>query len=179
MSGTGSCGPCKRTSDNKFWDCPPRMADGRLFTDYRPRCDVDLQLVPNPAATNSYSYRQFLINNAENVMAAHRSQAFTESYCGPCVQPYDIGTMLPESTKFVCDESTCKMIPGMPGGSGTGREYGSSAEQQAARDHFLRQQMAFQASTQSSKNCCAVPSASAQDSQRATVPSGGRAHLLD
>ena len=28
-------------SNNKYFDCPPRMSDGRNFTDYRPSCDVN------------------------------------------------------------------------------------------------------------------------------------------
>ena len=32
---------CYKTSDNKFMDCPPRMADGRHFTDYRPNCHTN------------------------------------------------------------------------------------------------------------------------------------------
>ena len=29
---------CYKTSNNKYSDCPPRMADGRHFTDFRPNC---------------------------------------------------------------------------------------------------------------------------------------------
>ncbi len=27
---------CYKTGDNRYNDCPPRMADGRHFTDFRP-----------------------------------------------------------------------------------------------------------------------------------------------
>ena len=29
---------CYKTGDNKHLQCPPRMNDGRHFTDYRPNC---------------------------------------------------------------------------------------------------------------------------------------------
>ena len=32
---------CYKTSNNKYFKCPPRMDDGRHFTDYRPNCHVN------------------------------------------------------------------------------------------------------------------------------------------
>ena len=32
---------CHKTSDNKHFDCPPRMDDGRHFTDYRSNCHIN------------------------------------------------------------------------------------------------------------------------------------------
>ena len=32
---------CKKTSNNKYFNCPPRMDDGRHFTDYRPNDRVN------------------------------------------------------------------------------------------------------------------------------------------
>ena len=29
---------CSKTTNNKYFNCPPRMDDGRHFTDYRPNC---------------------------------------------------------------------------------------------------------------------------------------------
>ena len=173
MSATRTCGPCTRASENKHWDCPPRMADGRLFTDYRPRCDIDLQYVGDPVATNSYAYRQFLIRNADGVMAAHREQAFSASWCGPCVQPYDVGTMLPEADKFVCNASTCDRVPGVAGGLGTGRAYGSTPEERAAHAAFLAQQERLQARAARTANCCAAPPRqAAPEGHRPSVPGG-------
>ena len=43
-----SCHP----SNNKYFDCPPRMHDGRNFTDYRPSCDVNNQYVVNGNVLN-------------------------------------------------------------------------------------------------------------------------------
>ena len=174
MSGTGTCGPCGRASENKHWDCPPRMADGRMFTDYRPRCDRDLQYMGDPLATNSYAYRQFLIHNADGVLAQQRQQAFAGAFCGPCVQPYDRGTMLPEADRFVCNASTCDRVAGAPGGLGSGREYGATPEQASAHARFLEQQEALQRRATPTAGCCGAPAPGGPypAGTRSTVPGG-------
>ena len=59
---------CYKTSNNKYFDCPALMSDGRIFTDYRPSAYVnDLMRVQNKVY-DSYNYRQFLINNGLNVI---------------------------------------------------------------------------------------------------------------
>ena len=32
---------CYKASNNKYFNCPPRMDDGRHFTDYRSSCDTN------------------------------------------------------------------------------------------------------------------------------------------
>lgn len=183
MSATRTCEPCTRTSDNKHWDCPPRMADGRLFTDYRPRCDINLQYRQQPM-TGSFDYRQFLITNGEKVIGQHRSQAYRGAYAGPCVQPYNKGTVLPEKDAFVCDAVTCRRVEGDPTGLGTGRQYGMLPQQQAALDQFLREQEAAQQRLRTRGNCCdnpldggyhplpGVSSGLSMQGARFTIPSG-------
>ena len=55
---------CFKTSDNKDKNCPARMDDGRIFTDYRPSSSVDDMIRYSNNVMSSYEYRQFLINNA-------------------------------------------------------------------------------------------------------------------
>ena len=43
------------------------MDDGRHFTDYRPRCDVNNLIINNNKIMNSYDYKNFLINNAKKL----------------------------------------------------------------------------------------------------------------
>ena len=59
---------CNKTSNNKYFDCPARMDDGRAFTDYRPSNTVDDMIRYSNNVMNSYDYRQFLIHNANNIM---------------------------------------------------------------------------------------------------------------
>ena len=35
---------CYKTGDNKHLQCPPRMDDGRHFTDYRPNCELNANI---------------------------------------------------------------------------------------------------------------------------------------
>lgn len=181
MSATRTCGPCTRASDNTAWDCPPRMADGRLFTDYRPRCDINMQYQPRPAV-GSYEYRQFLIRNADNVIGEHRDAAFTKAYSGPCVQPFETATMLPEADAFVCDKVSCRCESRNPTGLGTGRDYGMLPESKRALDAFLAEQASAQKRLQDGANCCAcggdggyypLPGLNVGAPLRPAVPGGG------
>jgi len=114
-----SCHP----SNNKYFDCPPRMHDGRNFTDYRPSCDVNNQYVVNGNVLTSYEYRMYLTKNAVNLMDQNRQNACDKNCCGPCMPPYDIGTMLPEKNLVKCNKSTCEMGLSYDTGLGTGRVY--------------------------------------------------------
>ena len=129
-----------------------------MFTDYRPRIDVQLENQRTPMSS-SYDYRQFLQSHAEKIVQQQRDGVFRRTYCGPCMQPYDIGTMLPEADFVVCDKVSCTTRPGFPGGIGTGRIYGTSPEQRVARDAFLTAQTRMQNELQSAgnANCCAPP----------------------
>lgn len=176
-----SCSSCERESDNKHFMCPPKMADGRAFTDYKPRCAVHSSLMTAgsgsaSASLNSYELRQFLINNAENIMDGHRNQAQKASACGPCVQPWNQGTMLPEQSMVKCNTSTCSVATNDPNGLGQGRDYGIAPDtdfqkRMEARDAKMRAQPG---------NCCTgydedikyYPLAPVAE-ERYAIPSGG------
>jgi hypothetical protein len=126
MSKTApACTSCERPSNNKYNQCPPRMADGRLFTDYRPRCDINFLYPPKDQYLDSYNYRQFLIKNTEKILQQQRRSAYDVAACGPCVEPYAVGTMLPEQTIQTCTKSTCSFATNDPAGLGLGRNYGT------------------------------------------------------
>ena len=155
MDKQQGCGACSRESENKNFDCPPRMADGRMFTDYRPRCDANLEWQAPMSGT--HEYRQFLIHNADALMGHQRDAAFTKAFCGPCVEPYDQGTVLPDSETVACDKVGCKRSPTRAGsaGLGTGRDYGMLPSNKAALDAFLAQQATNQSELTNGKDCCA------------------------
>ena len=128
-----SCGACTRASSNKAWDCPPHMADGRLFTDYRPRCDINLQYAAPMAG--SFDYRQYLIGNGSKIIDANRAAAASVAMCAPCVAPYDQGTMAPDADRVVCDKVSCVRVKPehpSPFGIGTGRQYGATPQTRRA-----------------------------------------------
>lgn len=98
MSAAVAAAACinNNTDANHSISCPARMADGRAYTDYRPRCMT--QYVMNNKAMSSFEQRQYLIRNADNIIHHNVAAAYTANACGPCVEPYDVGTMLPEHT---------------------------------------------------------------------------------
>ena len=47
---------CYKACNNKHFNCPPRMDDGRHFTDYRPNCHVNNLVRGNNAVLNSHEF---------------------------------------------------------------------------------------------------------------------------
>lgn len=92
---------CNNTSNNKFPKCPPRMDDGRHFTNYQPNCYVNNLLQENNGLHNSFQTRMFLTHNATQMMELNRKEACSKNCCGPCQPPYDLGTMMPEASAQV------------------------------------------------------------------------------
>ena len=77
-------GNCNYTSNNQYFGCPALMSDGRTFTDYRPKCVVNQEIIDANNISNSYDYRQFLISNANNLMRANQAYAVKKVSCKPC-----------------------------------------------------------------------------------------------
>lgn len=174
------CKECVRTSDSKFFNCPPRMSDGRHFTDFRPRCVMNT--VQNN--TNSYEHRQYLIHNAETLMNTMREQAYKENVCGPCVEPFKQGTMLPEQSTVECNANFCKVSNANPAGLGQGRSYNGAGYTSPQEQAFLAKREAENRRLmQANPNCC-VPYSDdiqyypldgnvAEEFERFAVPGGG------
>jgi hypothetical protein len=53
----------------------------------------------------------------------NRTNACQKNCCGPCKQPYDIGTMMPEQGSVDCSTGTCNFKPLDKNGVGVGRTY--------------------------------------------------------
>lgn len=113
---------CSSTSGDKT--CPARMQDGRMFTDYRPRCMINTELMSGldkDMVKSSYESRMYLQNNAEEIMEQQRNLAFDKVRC---TRPQeDIGTMLPEQYTVKCDAVSCQRTQSAPNGLGDGRQY--------------------------------------------------------
>ena len=107
MNNNCQDGLCYKTSNNKFFGCPARMADGRNFTDYRPDCYVNNLIRQNNSTYNSFQYRMFLTHNAEKLMNLNRTYACEKNCCGPCQSPYDVGTMMPSNSAVDCNANKC------------------------------------------------------------------------
>lgn len=122
-----SCKSCDAPSNARL--CPSRMADGRAFTDYRPRCAVNAELLNAVQTTgqpqSSYESRIFLQQNAETFMQQERLKSIERLIpCAPCKRPLtDAGTMLPERYVVRCTGTTCTRTEVNPMGLGDGRAY--------------------------------------------------------
>lgn len=75
---------CNKASNNQNFDCPPRMSDGRVFTDYRSSCVMDDEIRMANNINSSYEYRQFLINNGYNIIESNRKYNEEQYGCKPC-----------------------------------------------------------------------------------------------
>ena len=118
---------CYKTSNNKYFKCPPRMDDGRHFTDYRPNCHVNNLVRSNNATINSFQYRTFLTHNANKLINLNRTHACKKNCCGPCEKPYNTGTMLPEQSMQKCDAKSCNVDFVNKNGLGIGRKYSDNS----------------------------------------------------
>ena len=101
--------------------------------------------------SGNYDYRQHLISNGAQIIQRDRAAAAAASFCAPCVQPYNTGTMAPETDRFVCDKVSCARVATTGGGQtpfaiGTGREYGQTPDAAISAAAFLAAQEAAQAS---------------------------------
>lgn len=113
---------------------PARMADGRIMTDYRPRC-----LHYSVAAAQAFGdneYRNRMVHGAQELMSAARAMNNRKNTSIDCVD-----TMVPELYKRVCTWKGCKTIPGNFQGIGTGRIYIPSAEAAASNPQALSDTM--------------------------------------
>lgn len=105
--------------------CPLKMADGRAFTDYRPRCMVNSELLldvyNNSMVRSSYDSRMYLQENAEKLMERNRANMMENlTPCAPCTRPFaENGTMYPQQYIVRCDGVSCEKIEVNPHGLGT------------------------------------------------------------
>jgi hypothetical protein len=99
---------------------PARMADGRIMTDYRPRCFQYPLAASQKWGLNEARAR--MIHGANELMVAAREVNNRKVTSVSCVD-----TMVPELYKRVCTWEGCKTIPGNFQGIGVGRIYVPSA----------------------------------------------------
>tara|TARA_B110000238_G_C15906814_1_gene344404 strand:+ start:217 stop:705 length:489 start_codon:yes stop_codon:yes gene_type:complete len=112
---------CYKTSNNKYSNLPPRMDDGRHFTDYRPNWIVNNQINNENNILNSHDYRKFLIENSKKIMEVNKKLSYMYNGSYNCNKDYAIGTMLPEKNKFKCNFQSCEVVHNYDNGIGTGR----------------------------------------------------------
>lgn len=159
------------------------MDDGRHFTDYRPRCTQQYQdKIADDTPFNSYEYRMYLINNAEDIIKKNATSAYIRNRCGPCVEPYEQGTMLPEMERQVCNERTCSFVVNDPYGIGLGRQFYTNESDDVFKQRFMEEKAKEQEYFKQNVQCCGTVSDDLQyypidgvvpEINRVALPSGG------
>lgn len=113
-----SNGNCFTTTYSHINTAPARMMDGRMFTDYRPRCaQYPLKLT---SKWGEHDGRQNMINSTDMLM--EQAHNILQKKVGP-IKGSCVDTMVPELYKRVCTWKGCETIPGHYTGIGTGRIY--------------------------------------------------------
>lgn len=104
---------CSTNYSNK--KCPLRMSDGRVFTNYEPRCNFTgymyNNLANNDMIKSSYEMRLFLQQNYDSIVEQDRKRAIDNaSQYGECIP----GELLSENEKHLdnkyiikCDGVSC------------------------------------------------------------------------
>ena len=123
------CTSCKRPErqnpNDNYVGCAPLMSDGRLFTNWAPRCAQVLFDMQTKTPLSSYEGRQMLIKNAQDIMKKNAAEAYMSARCGPCYEnpDWNTGTMLPEQNTQTCDARKCTITTNNKNGLGLGRQY--------------------------------------------------------
>ena len=109
---------CYYNNDSSKVVCaPPKMADGRILTDYRSASLIDLNMQSKLNTANQYEYRQFLIENGNKITAQQRN--LSESTI-KVKKPKS--KMVPERYLTICQGNRCEVREINPMGVGIGRE---------------------------------------------------------
>lgn len=104
----------QRTSDNVNLDFPARMADGRIFTDYRPNCVMNHEL---SKGKNSFEYRYYLENNGSQIEQSILKKLDDAVKCTGCTAQ----TVLPAKHIQNCNAGMCNITVNDPTGLGLDR----------------------------------------------------------
>ena len=107
------------TPDARFagWAAP--MSDGRVGTDYRPKCEANM-----PTGTQ-FATRQFMQRNAEHLMNLSRTRQAQQTGAG---MSYDSRTDVPAAALVRCSPNECKVIMNAEDGIGVERVEGSTPD---------------------------------------------------
>jgi hypothetical protein len=104
---------CNKTSNNKYFNSPARMDDGRAFTDYRASTSVDDMIRYSNNVMGSYEYRQFLIHNATNIMNVNSKYIDNKVGMSNCDAP-----VIPFNTDVIVNDKYAKFVVADPKGVG-------------------------------------------------------------
>lgn len=100
-----------RASNPRYPGSPARMADGRLFTDYRANCHLVY-------GANTFDRKERMQKTGVNAIQGDRGTSAVIASTTGCVD-----TMVPELSKRICTWNGCKTVASEAAGIGQGRLY--------------------------------------------------------
>jgi hypothetical protein len=77
---------CYSGSNNIHFDFPPIMSDGRTFSSWQPESVVNTRIQQQENITTSWNYRQYLTNNALQIMKYNNQEACVDLGLNPHTQ---------------------------------------------------------------------------------------------
>ena len=105
-----------KVTDNVELDFPARMADGRMFTDYRQNCLLNNEL---SQGKGSWEFRNYLTENAEQIRQQFIQNQESITACTKCSD----NTVLPVKTILNCTSTGCDYQMNDPNGLGQSTNY--------------------------------------------------------
>ena len=104
-----SWGTCYKGSNNIHSDFPPLMSDGNWATNWEPACKINNQIKLHAGITNNYEYRQYLIKNADKIVAKNQLDACDN--CCSCWENFKDRNTLKNSAKYIYKSCSDKTQP--------------------------------------------------------------------
>ena len=100
------------TPDNRYAGYAAAMNDGRPFTDYRSKCELNIP------SGSQFAVTRFLQHNANSIISQSRKRQAQRVNAGSA---YDSSTSPPHVLIQSCTEYSCSVSPGTKGGIGLTR----------------------------------------------------------
>lgn len=101
-----SWGTCYKASNNIHAGFPALMNEGNLFTDWSGACRMNNEIKKEIGIKSNYSYRQWLINNGNQVMNKNTTAACSD--CCGCMENFK---QVPSSNKYLFTSCADKTQP--------------------------------------------------------------------
>lgn len=99
---------CDKASNNINPTFPAMMNGGELYTNWNSSCKMNNEIKQTVGLQDNYSYRQWLINNGNNVIETNRASAIGQSCVYKTQKKIQYSTGLPEN-KYIfsgCSDKT-------------------------------------------------------------------------
>ena len=101
-----SWGTCYQGSNNIHFDFPPIMMDGRNFAKWQPGAVINENIIKENGITSNWKYRQYLTNNADDIVRSNQLEACDNCCYCPSLQASESTSNTPFLYKSCVDNAT-------------------------------------------------------------------------